>query len=50
MLHKAAADLKYGKDENELLVKQYHNRLREAQEKVSNLLNRGIFARLFNHQ
>jgi len=50
MIHKAAADLKYGKDENEILVKQYHERLRSAQEKVSNLLNRGIFARLFNHQ
>ena len=50
LLHKAAAELKHGKDENEQLVKEYHDRLRKAQEKVSNLLNRGIFARLFNHQ
>ena len=50
LLHKAAADLKYGKDENEQLVKEYHERLRNAQEKVTRLLNRGIFDRLFNHQ
>ena len=50
MPYKAAAELQFGKDYNEALVKQYHDRLREAQEKVSNLLNRGIFARLFNHQ
>lgn len=50
MVHKAAADLKYGKDKNELLVKQYHDELRCSQEKVFSLLNRGFFARLFNHQ
>lgn len=50
MIHKAAADLKYGKDHNEKLVEEYHNRLRKAQEKVSSLLDRGILARLFNHQ
>ena len=50
LVHKAAADLKYGKDENEQLVKEYHDRLRNAQEKVTRLLNRGIFDRLFNHQ
>ena len=50
LLHKAAADLKYGKDENEQLVKEYHDRLRKAQEKVTKLLNRGLFDRLFNHQ
>ena len=50
MIHKAAADLKYGKDENAELVKQYHDRLRHAQEKVSKLLNRGLFDRIFNHQ
>ena len=50
MIHKAAADLKYGKDENAELVKQYHDRLRNAQEKVSKLLNRGLFDRIFNHQ
>lgn len=50
LVHKAAADLKYGKDENEQLVKEYHDRLRKAQEKVTKLLNRGLFDRLFNHQ
>ena len=50
MIHKAAAELKHGKDENKELVVEYHDRLRKAQEKVSSLLDRGILARLFNHQ
>jgi len=50
LLHKAAIELKHGKDENKQLVIEYHDRLRNAQEKVTKLLNRGLFDRLFNHQ
>ena len=50
MVHKAAADLKYGKDENAQLVVEYHDRLRRAQEKITSLLNRGLLDRIFNHQ
>lgn len=50
LLHKAVAELKHGKDKNEQLVKDYYDKMRNAQEKVTRLLNRGIFDRLFNHQ
>ena len=49
MLHKAAVQLRDGKDENEQLVKAYHSRLHSAQERLNKLNNRGFFGRLFNY-
>lgn len=49
MLHKAATELQYGKDENEQLVKAYHSRLQAAQARLNQLNRRGFFGRLFNY-
>ena len=43
MLHKAAVELRDGKDQNAVL-------LQRAQQKVDRLMNRGLYDRVFNHQ
>ena len=43
MLHKAAVELRDGKDQNAVL-------LQRAQQKLDRLMNRGLYDRVFNHQ
>lgn len=49
MLHKAMVELRDGKDENAELVKDYHGRLLNAQQKLNKLHERGILKRIFNY-
>ena len=49
LLSKAAIELRDGKDENERLVKMYHDMLEAAQQRIYKLINRGILQRLFNY-
>ena len=47
---KADAELRDGKDENAMLVVEQRNNLQQAQAKITRLLNRSLFDRIFNHQ
>ena len=47
---KATTELRDGKDLNAKLVLEYHKSLTQAEQKIHDLLNRGLLARVFNHQ
>lgn len=47
---KAVAELQKGKDKNAKLVVEQRNNLAQAQAKITQLLNRGLWDRIFNHQ
>lgn len=47
---KAVAELQKGKDKNAKLVVEQHNNLAQAEAKITQLLNRGLWDRIFNRQ